>query len=192
MSSFKFFKYVLGVQYKRDRSSLVQWDMEMIILPIHLSNSPAVAPRNPCTTHSTPWIRVGNHRVKLVLRFLNLPLCFPSESSKADKMNLREQNYCPLLNGKRKLWDNVWLQSLTISWQLKHKHYHTGEVIWVNVTYMQKLFLLGHESSPNDRHYIPFYQGNTRAKTSSIFILHGKPKKIKRHSKINNNLVTEL
>lgn len=62
-----------------------------------------------------------NHWAKLILWFLNLLLCFPSKNSQADKTNLREQNCCPSLKGKRQLWDYVWLQSLTTSWQLKHK-----------------------------------------------------------------------
>lgn len=77
-------------------------------------------------------LELENHWAKLVPWFLNLPLCFPSESSQADKMNLREQNYCPLLKGKRQFWDHVWLQSMTISWRLKKEHYHKGEVIWLN------------------------------------------------------------
>lgn len=59
---------------------------------------------------------------------------------------------------------------------LKNKQYHTGEIIWLNSTYMQN-FLSSHKSSPKTLYIFP-HQESTRPKTlKKISILFIKPNK---------------
>lgn len=147
----------------------------MIILPVHLSNSFAVAMNNYCTICGAPEIKAGKSLLNCgSLTYYRIPFAkFTSWQNEPKK------KIAVLYQRKKGSSGIVWLQSLTTPWHLKHQQYHTGKVMWLNYAYLCSRYSYQATNLAQMADLSFLTRKIWNLKTSLIFLLYTKPNKHK-------------